>query len=77
MPTIITAARLVTPVEWIEAPVVVIEDGHIASLASRNATEIPVRQLRIFGLDSGSRIYRYPYTRRRGDRRGRVRPDAN
>ena len=41
MPTIITAARLVTPVEWIEAPVVVIEDGHIASLASRNATEIP------------------------------------
>lgn len=41
MPTIITAARLVTPVEWIEAPVVVIEDGHIASLASRNGTEIP------------------------------------
>ena len=41
MPTIITAARLVTPVEWIEAPVLVIEDGHIASLASRNATEIP------------------------------------
>jgi len=41
MLTIITAARLVTPVEWIEAPVVVIEDGHIASLASRNATEIP------------------------------------
>jgi N-acetylglucosamine-6-phosphate deacetylase len=41
MPTIITAARLVTPVEWIEAPVVVVEDGHIASLASRNATEIP------------------------------------
>jgi N-acetylglucosamine-6-phosphate deacetylase len=41
MPTIITAARLVTPVEWIEAPVVVIEDGHIASLASRTATQIP------------------------------------
>src|SRR6476659_1495437 len=41
MLTIITAARLVTPIEWIEAPVVVIEDGHIASLASRNATEIP------------------------------------
>jgi len=41
MPTIITAARLVTPVEWIEVPVVVIEDGHITSLASRNAAEIP------------------------------------
>ena len=41
MPTIITAARLVTPVEWIESPVVVMEDGHIASLASRNGTEIP------------------------------------
>jgi N-acetylglucosamine-6-phosphate deacetylase len=41
MPTIVTAARLVTPVEWIEAPVVVIEDGHIASLASRSAMEIP------------------------------------
>ena len=41
MPTIITAARLVTPVEWIEAPVVVVEDGHIAYLAPRNATEIP------------------------------------
>jgi N-acetylglucosamine-6-phosphate deacetylase len=40
MPTIITAACLVTPVERIEAPVMVIEDGHIISLASRNATEI-------------------------------------
>ena len=40
MTTIITASRLVTPVEWIEAPVMVIEDGHIVSLASRNATEI-------------------------------------
>ena len=41
MPIIITAARLVTPIQWIEAPVVVIEGGHIASLSSRNATEIP------------------------------------
>jgi N-acetylglucosamine-6-phosphate deacetylase len=40
MPTIITAACLVTPVERIEAPVMVIEHGHIVSLASRNATEI-------------------------------------
>ena len=45
MPTIITAARLVTPVEWIEAPVVVVEDGHITALRSRNSAEIPVGQL--------------------------------
>ena len=44
MPTIITAARLVTPVEWIEAPVVVVEDGHIAALRSRNDAEIPAGQ---------------------------------
>jgi N-acetylglucosamine-6-phosphate deacetylase len=41
MPTIITAARLVTPVEWIEAPVVAVEDEHITSLQSRDATAIP------------------------------------
>src|ERR1044071_5383554 len=48
MPTIITAARLVTPVEWIEAPVVVVEDGHITALRSRNHAEIPVGQLLSF-----------------------------
>ncbi len=37
MPTIITAARLVTPVEWIESPIVVVEDGHITALRSRHA----------------------------------------
>jgi N-acetylglucosamine-6-phosphate deacetylase len=45
MPTVITAARLVTPVEWIEAPVVVIEDGSITALRSRNDAEIPAGQL--------------------------------
>ncbi|HEY4677980.1 MAG TPA: N-acetylglucosamine-6-phosphate deacetylase [Candidatus Angelobacter sp.] len=45
MPTVITAARLVTPVEWIEAPVVVVEDGHITALRSRSDAEIPAGQL--------------------------------
>jgi N-acetylglucosamine-6-phosphate deacetylase len=45
MSTVITAARLVTPVEWIESPVIVVEDGHITALQSRAATEIPVGQL--------------------------------
>jgi N-acetylglucosamine-6-phosphate deacetylase len=41
MSTIITAARLVTPVEWIESPVVAVEDGHITALDSGRAMEIP------------------------------------
>jgi N-acetylglucosamine-6-phosphate deacetylase len=41
MPTIITAARLVTPIEWIEAPIVVVEDGQITALRSRSDAEIP------------------------------------
>jgi N-acetylglucosamine-6-phosphate deacetylase len=45
MPTVITAARLVTPVEWIESPVVVVEDGRITALRSRNSAEIPVGRL--------------------------------
>jgi N-acetylglucosamine-6-phosphate deacetylase len=45
MPTIITAARLVTPVEWIESPVVVVEDGRITALWSRNSAEIPAGRL--------------------------------
>lgn len=45
MSTVITAARLVTPVEWIESPVVVVEDGHIVVLQSRAATEIPAGRL--------------------------------
>jgi N-acetylglucosamine-6-phosphate deacetylase len=45
MPTVITAARLVTPVEWIEAPVVVVEEGRITALSSRNSAEIPAGRL--------------------------------
>ena len=45
MSTVITAARLVTPVEWIEAPVVVVEDGRITALWSRNSAEIPAGRL--------------------------------
>jgi N-acetylglucosamine-6-phosphate deacetylase len=41
MRTIVTAARLIGPNQTIEAPVVVIEDGAIASIASRAETEIP------------------------------------
>lgn len=51
MSTVITAARLVTPLEWIEAPVVTVEDGHIAALQSRSDAEIPAsRRLDFPGL---------------------------
>lgn len=45
MTTVITAARLVTPVEWIEAPVVVVDDARITALRSRSDAEIPAGQL--------------------------------
>jgi N-acetylglucosamine-6-phosphate deacetylase len=45
MTTIITASRLITPVEWIESPIVVVEDGHITALRSRSAAEIPAGRL--------------------------------
>src|SRR5436309_13471314 len=46
MTTVITAARLITPVEWIEAPVIVVDDdGHITALRSRSDAEIPAGQL--------------------------------
>jgi N-acetylglucosamine-6-phosphate deacetylase len=41
MKTCITAARLLTPTEVIESPVVVVEDGVIESFASQVAMEIP------------------------------------
>src|SRR5947209_15214415 len=41
MKTVITAARLFTPTECIELPLVTIEDGHIAALATRDHTELP------------------------------------
>jgi N-acetylglucosamine-6-phosphate deacetylase len=44
MTTVITASRLITPIEWIESPVVVVEDGHITALQSRSDAEIPAGQ---------------------------------
>ena len=45
MATVITAARLVTPVEWIESPMVAVDDGHITALQSCSAKEIPAGRL--------------------------------
>jgi N-acetylglucosamine-6-phosphate deacetylase len=41
MMTIITAAHLITPTEWIESPLVVVDDGHITTLQSRHTAEMP------------------------------------
>jgi N-acetylglucosamine-6-phosphate deacetylase len=41
MKTVITAGHLVTPTEWIEAPIVLIEDGRVATVGSRASMEIP------------------------------------
>jgi len=41
MKTCITAARLLTPVEIVETPVVVIDDGTIETLGPRSALEVP------------------------------------
>jgi len=41
MKTVLTAARLFTPTDSIELPLVTIEDGHIAALASREHAELP------------------------------------
>lgn len=45
MTTIITALHLITPVEWIESPIVVVEDGHITALQSRSDAGIPAGRL--------------------------------
>ena len=45
MSTVITAARLVTPLEWIESPVLTVENGQITALTSRAAMEIPAGRL--------------------------------
>jgi N-acetylglucosamine-6-phosphate deacetylase len=45
MTTIITASRLITPIEWIESPIVVVEDGHITALRSRSDAEVPAGRL--------------------------------
>ncbi|HEV3315666.1 MAG TPA: hypothetical protein VG488_01805, partial [Candidatus Angelobacter sp.] len=39
---VITAARLFTPLECIESPVVVIEDGRILAAGSRQNIEVPL-----------------------------------
>jgi len=44
MRTTITADRLIAPEETIENPIVVIEDGLIAGIASRAQTEVPTGQ---------------------------------
>jgi N-acetylglucosamine-6-phosphate deacetylase len=51
MKTTITASHLITPTEWMESPVVVVEDGHILSLSSRASAEVPAgRHLDFPGL---------------------------
>src|SRR4029077_6459958 len=45
MSMIITAARLVSPVEWLESPMVTVEDGHITALESRGSAEISAGRL--------------------------------
>jgi N-acetylglucosamine-6-phosphate deacetylase len=44
MQTVITAARLITPEESIEKPIVVVEDGFITYIGSRSESEIPFGQ---------------------------------
>ncbi len=41
MKTAFTASRLYTPVEEIEHPLLVVEDGQISEVSSRSATELP------------------------------------
>src|SRR5579859_3402605 len=41
MKTILTAGHLITPMESIESPVVVVEDGLIAKVGRRNSMELP------------------------------------
>jgi N-acetylglucosamine-6-phosphate deacetylase len=43
MKTVITAGSLFTPLELIESPVVVIEDGRVLSVNSRRQVELPVQ----------------------------------
>jgi N-acetylglucosamine-6-phosphate deacetylase len=52
MKSVITADHLITPTESVEGPVVVIEDGHIVEVGSRQAREVPgnARQLDFAGL---------------------------
>ncbi len=48
MKTVVTASLLLTPLKLIEQPMLVIEDGRIARLTSRAASEIPAGAVRDF-----------------------------
>src|SRR5260370_35340135 len=52
MKTVMTAENLVTPAEWIDAPIVIVEDGRIVAVESRSAIGIPggARQIDFPGL---------------------------
>src|SRR5260370_13058214 len=52
MKTVITAAHLITPSEWIEPPAIVIEDGHIAAVGSLDSVQPPAgaHQVKFPGL---------------------------
>src|SRR5262249_51591015 len=52
MKTVISAARLMTPTEWIESPRVLVEDGHISAVGSRESLPIPAgaRELDFGGM---------------------------
>jgi len=45
MRTVITAARLFTPEETVEKPVLVIEDGHVAQVLTRQSSGLPAGRL--------------------------------
>src|SRR3954462_6062336 len=45
MTTVITASRLITPIEWIESPTVVVEDRYITALRPRSDAEAPAGRL--------------------------------
>ncbi len=47
MKTIITASRLATPTEWIENPVIVVDDGKICEVGSRASSELPISSHRV------------------------------
>src|SRR5579875_108719 len=45
MRMILTAARLVTPLNELPHPVVIVEDGHIASISSRSEAALPAGEI--------------------------------
>src|SRR5215470_13051285 len=52
MKTLISAARLMTPTEWIEGPRVLVEDGRISAVAPRESLPVPAgaRELDFGGM---------------------------